>query len=117
MKKKVKNMLLKKIKARLSKIKKKKVISFVKWNENLKNWQLRVSPGEWKNEKLAIRGKSRWKKWKFEELAIRGKSKYVNENWGTSRQGQVHTKKKKTYLIGHLDCKTNQVGTQVEGDD
>ena len=26
-------------------------------------------------------------------------------------------KKKKPYLIGHLDCKTNQVGTQVEGDD
>ena len=30
-------------------------------SENLKNWQLRVSPGERKNEKLAIRGKSRWK--------------------------------------------------------
>ena len=25
--------------------------------------------------------------------------------------------KKKTYLIGHLDCKTNQVGTQAGGDD
>ena len=25
--------------------------------------------------------------------------------------------KEKTYLIGHLDCKTNQVGTQVGGDD
>ena len=26
-------------------------------------------------------------------------------------------KKIKTYLIGHLDCKTNQVGTQAGGDD
>ena len=52
-------------------------------------------------------------------MAVRGKSRYVNKNWRTSRQGQVHTKikKKKTYLIGHLDCKTNQVGIQVEGDD
>ena len=60
------------------------------------------------------------KKWKFGELAIKGKSRYVNENWRTSRQGQVQTKitkKKKTYLIGHLDCETNQVGTQVGGDD
>ena len=39
----------------------------------------------------------------------------MNENWRTNRQGQVQTKltKIKTSLIGHLDCKTNQVGTQV----
>ena len=35
-------------------------------SENLKNWQLRVSPGERKNEKLAIKGKSRWKNKNFE---------------------------------------------------
>ena len=26
-------------------------------------------------------------------------------------------KKEKTYLIGHLDCKTNQVGIQTRGDE
>ena len=58
------------------------------------------------------------KNWKFEELTVRGKSRYVNENWRTSRQGQVQTKiKKKTSLIDYLDCSTNQAGTQVEGDD
>ena len=72
-------------------------------NENSKNWQSEVSLDE--------------KKWKFEELAVKGKSRYVNENWRTSRQGQVQTKKIKTYLIGHLDIKTNQVGTQGGGDD
>ena len=51
---KVKNMLLKRIKARPSKIND-RVIDFV--------------------EK------------KFEKLAVRGKTRYVNEDWGTSRQG------------------------------
>ena len=41
----------------------------------------------------------------------------MNENQRTSRQGQVQTKKIKTSLIGYLDCKTNQAGTQVGGDD
>ena len=69
---------------------------------------------------MAIRGKSKCKN-EIKEMAVRGKSRYVNENWRTSRQGQVHTKVKKKkieiYLIGHLDCKTNQVGTQAGGDD
>ena len=41
---------------------------------------------------------------KIGELAGKGKSIHKRE-------------KKKTYLIGHLDCKTNQVGIQVGGDD
>ena len=72
---KVKNMLSKKIKARLSKIND-RVIDFVekenfeelavisksRWkkNENLKNWQLEVRPDMWmKIGELAVKGKSR----------------------------------------------------------
>ena len=56
-------------------------------NENLKSWQSEVSPDMWM---------------KIGELVVKDKSRL---------------KRKKTYLIGHLDCKTNQVGTQAGGDD